>query len=229
MPVIYYTEYDPISDSVSDVSRQEHALGRALLFKGLEELFLLPYRAEDEEAVIGYDDNGKPFLIDHAEICFNITHCPGLVACAFDTRPLGIDAEPSGYFPEVLIKRALSDTEKEILLSCESDESLRQECFWRFWTLKEAYVKRTAAGVDTDLRAFCFDFKADKKLVCNEPVLIACSDPEVSCCQVATVSGHIISLCADCIPEASFLNIIKYVDFRCQIDKNNKTAEDPER
>ena len=34
----------------------------------------------------------------------------------------------------------------------------RAEWFFRFWTLKEAFVKRSGIGVDTSLHAFSFDF-----------------------------------------------------------------------
>jgi len=229
MSVIYFANYIPVSDSVAEISRQEHALGRFLLMSGLKDLYQLNFDPDDESAMIAYDANGKPYLKDHPAVFFNITHCTGLAACAFHRQPVGIAAEYPGDFPEVLIKRALSDNEKELLPVCGSDLHLRQECFWRFWTLKEAYVKRTGVGVDTDLRSFSFSFDPGEPLRAGTTVSVACSDPAVSCSQVMTESGHIISLCADRLPERSPLDIVQYVDLSRQINKDYQGYHHPDR
>ena len=39
MPVIYYSKYIPISDSVREVNEQEHRLGRELLTEALYGLY----------------------------------------------------------------------------------------------------------------------------------------------------------------------------------------------
>ena len=211
MSTLYYSKYKEISDSVREASELEHSLGRTLLLAGLKDIYGLRYNFSDESALISLDNNGKPHLKNHPEIHFNISHCTGLVVCAFDSHPIGVDAELVGYFPEVLIKRALSDSEKEMLRSSEGDENLRLTCFWRLWTLKEAYVKRTATGVDTDLKAFSFDF--DPKMVLSEePSYVKCSDSTVSCFQMMLKSGHIISVCTERPVDASLLDIIEYVN-----------------
>lgn len=221
MPVIYYTVYTPESDSVRKINEQEHRLGRELLAAALRELYEIRLRPENISAA----ENGKPFLPAYPTIHFNISHCDGLVVCAVDDEPVGVDAEKTGYFAEILIGKVLSEEETSFLAaqtvqepadlaaSGDSAKGHRQEWFYRFWTLKEAYVKRTGIGVDTDLKAFSFRFTDFRKQECPdhsasadsdfydtsapEAVLltVVCSDPAVRCFQTTLSGGYIVSLC----------------------------------
>ena len=210
MPHIYYTCYTPVSASIADISQQEHLLGRQLLLRGLNDL--LSSLSSDSQVypsapavlpAIALTATGKPYLPDFPNVHFNITHCDGLVACAFDHHEIGLDAELPGYFPEVLIGRALSGIEKHCLITAGSDECLRQECFYRFWTLKEAYVKKSGIGVDTDLKAFSFspeavaEASALSRKTAETIFRIPCSDPSVLCYQTRLPYGQILSCCAD--------------------------------
>lgn len=221
MPYIYYSNYIPLSDSVREVNEQEHRLGRELLAMALYELYDLRLRPEDISAT----EKGKPFLPAYPTVHFNISHCDGLVACAVDDSPVGVDAEKTGYYAEILIKKVFSEEEKSFFTAqtvqkpeasaaaADSIKELRQEWFCRFWTLKEAYVKRSGIGVDTDLKAFSFRFTdfteedqpekvvsadpdSSASAVCkNRSLSVVCSDPAVRCFQTALSGGHIISLC----------------------------------
>lgn len=210
MPHIYYTCYTLVSASIADISQQEHLLGRQLLLRGLNDL--LSSLSSDSQVypsvpavlpAIALTSTGKPYLPDFPNMHFNITHCDGLVACAFDHHEIGLDAELPGYFPEVLIGRALSGKEKHCLITAGSDECLRQECFYRFWTLKEAYVKKSGIGVDTDLKAFSFspeavaEASALSRKTAETIFRIPCSDPSVLCYQTRLPCGQILSCCAD--------------------------------
>ena len=190
MPVIYYSYYTPVSDSVSAISSQEHQLGHQLLIQGLHDLFHLSFTDEDLLLALKTDTNGKPYLLDHPDIHFNITHCDRLAACAFHTGPIGIDAELPGYFPDVLVSHALSKEEKDLLMSHSSNLPENREWFYRLWTLKEAYVKKYGIGVDTDLKDFSFTFSDTK-----DALSVSCSDPSVICHQTTLNHGHILSVC----------------------------------
>lgn len=190
MPTIYYAYYTPVSDSISAVSRQEHNLGHALLIRGLQELFQLSFSPEELEQTLKTDANGKPYLPNYPEICFNITHCDQLAACVFHDHPVGIDAEFPGYYPDVLVNRALSKPEKDLLQSHNADLSENREWFYRLWTLKEAYVKKIGIGVDTDLTDFSFSFSGGENVSS-----VTCSDPDILCYQTKLNHGHILSVC----------------------------------
>lgn len=222
MPHIYYTCYTPVSASIADISQQEHLLGRQLLLRGLNDL--LSSLSSDSQVypsapaafpTIALASTGKPYLPDFPNVHFNITHCDGLVACAFDNHEIGLDAEPPGYFPEILIDRALTDREKHCLRMADSEECLRQEYFYRFWTLKEAYVKKSGIGVDTDLTAFSFSPEAIAKVSTlsrktPETIFrIPCSDPSVLCYQTCLPQGQILSCCADRTSEGFILQSVQ--------------------
>lgn len=192
MPVIFYTYYTPISQSISVVNAQEHTLGRKLLAKGLGELYNIRIPVEEIDSVLRITPKGKPFLNKAPDIFFNISHCDGLVVCAFHNHPIGADAELPGYFPEVLIDRALSKQEKDFLQKTGTTPSLREEWFYRLWTLKEAYVKKSGIGIDTNLTDFSFSFTQS-----NDNIHVICSDISTSCYQVKLSHGQIISLCFD--------------------------------
>ena len=187
MPDLWYARYIPVSSSVREVARQEHDLGRELLFAAL----LRSFGLEASERDISIGENGKPFLPGHPGICFNISHCDGLAVCALDSAPVGVDAEMPGYFADILLKKALSPAERAFFDRLTAGGASRPEWFFRFWTLKEAYVKRSGTGVDTDLTAFTFAFEG----VPGTDAAVVCSDPEVVCHQVRLPSGHIVSLC----------------------------------
>lgn len=190
MPAIYYAYYTPISQNIPDISAQEHSLGHRLLVQGLKDLYRLTFSCEQMDALLAADENGKPYLPGYPDIFFNISHCSGLVACAFDHHPVGVDVELPGYFPDVLIRRALSESEKDFLQAAGSTPALKQEWFYRLWTLKEAYVKKSGCGVDTNLTEFSFSFDLSKT-----PFQIQCTDTDVSCFQEILSKGHILSLC----------------------------------
>ncbi len=187
MPVIFYSTYSAVSDSPREVTVLEHRLGRELLSAAVESEYGVRIRAGD----IGVGENGKPFLTGHRGIHFNISHCDGLVVCALDVDPVGVDAERPGYFAEILVKKVLAVPERRFLEDAAEAGLDRQEWFFRFWTLKEAYVKRTGIGVDTDLHAFSFSFTEEA----GGGYSVVCSDGSVECCQVKLPSGHIVSVC----------------------------------
>ena len=67
---------------ISELSRLEHRLGRELLLCGLNKQYgLLMSSAELDEA-LSATPNGKPYLPDHPEIHFSISHSDGIVCCA---------------------------------------------------------------------------------------------------------------------------------------------------
>jgi 4'-phosphopantetheinyl transferase len=96
--------------------------------------------------------NGKPVLApaghDGRGLSFNIAHTRGLVACAVacDVR-VGIDVEPvdGGVDTLELARHHFAPAELAHLAGHPPEE--RAARFAELWTLKEAYVKATGAGV----------------------------------------------------------------------------------
>ncbi|MFC1668393.1 4'-phosphopantetheinyl transferase family protein [Chlamydiota bacterium] len=96
-----------------------------------------------------YTEKGKPELLNsHNHIRFNLSHSHemALVGVLIEV-PIGIDIEylPKETDVDGLAKRFFSSQEYEQLSKIPN--SIKQEAFFRIWTLKEAYLKATGEGI----------------------------------------------------------------------------------
>lgn len=89
-------------------------------------------------------ENGKPVIVGHEDIHFNMSHCKTAVACAVSDHPVGIDVEcvPEKYNPS-LARYVFSD-EEVVEIEQSSDPCIM---FARYWTMKEATVKQSGRGI----------------------------------------------------------------------------------
>ena len=103
---------------------------------------------------------GKPVMAEHfphPEIDFNLAHTRGLVAAAIVSRAhIGVDVEKIDATKAdfKVAENYFAAPEIEILRSTPASD--RTICFFRFWTLKEAYLKAIGTGFDTPLNLFAF-------------------------------------------------------------------------
>lgn len=114
-------------------------------------LFLYGYRKEyglNDTPDFEIAENGKPYLKNHPDICFNISHCEKAVICAFSDLPIGADIETSRKITPSLISKVCSD--KEIMEINESED--KQLTFCRIWTIKEAVAKLSGEGIAGNLK-----------------------------------------------------------------------------
>jgi len=90
----------------------------------------------------------KPFHQELRELRFNLSHCNGLVICAFALgREIGIDSESTSRRGRTMsvAKRFFTEDEfKALQLVPAHAQALT---FFRLWTLKEAYVKARGLGI----------------------------------------------------------------------------------
>ena len=203
MLIVYYTYYTPVSDFTSIVESQEHMLGRRLLLAGMKNIYQIDCTMDGLDSLLTVSPNGKPYLDGLSHIHFNITHCDRLVACAFADHPIGIDAELPSHFEDVLIKKVLSPEEKHFFNKIAVNDKLRTQWFFRFWTLKEAYVKKIGTGIRDPLSGITFTFSR----ACT-PYSVTCSDSAVVFWQHTLKSGHILSVCHS-HPEKSVLLVFQ--------------------
>ena len=100
-----------------------------------------------EERSIAKGEHGKPYLKDHPELHYNLSHCEGLAAIAFSGFPIGIDVEGDRKVGERLYQKVSDDTElREIQSARDSRRRMIQ-----YWTLKESYVKAIGMGLSFPL------------------------------------------------------------------------------
>jgi 4'-phosphopantetheinyl transferase len=108
------------------------------------------------------ESGGKPVLAGPAPVpplCFNLSHCRGLVACAIARdRHVGVDVERVAELPRELIDSIASPDEAIALRSLPA--AAQPERFFTLWTLKEAYVKARGQGLALPVEEACFYFGA---------------------------------------------------------------------
>jgi 4'-phosphopantetheinyl transferase len=132
--------------SAVDASRS--AVSRALLRRLLGRYL----RSDPAGLLLRRGASGKPEL-EGAPIRFNLSHAGGLALYAFSAeRPVGVDVEPVRRGFEDLARRFFSAAEADAVSA--ADDARRTAVFFRYWTLKEAFVKGTGRGLGLPLEEF---------------------------------------------------------------------------
>lgn len=123
--------------------RKECTYAYLLLCQALKEVYGI---TEPPSFQIG--EHGKPTLVGHPDIHFNLSHCKQAVACVVSSQPVGVDIESVGRYKEALTRHVLNDNELAGVQAAPDP----QLPFTRLWTQKEAIVKLTGRGIDDDLQ-----------------------------------------------------------------------------
>jgi 4'-phosphopantetheinyl transferase len=105
----------------------------------------------NDEIVFERTTQGKPFLRNHHNIHFNLSHSGSWILCGFGDAPVGVDVEELRQVELDDVSDTLSPEELK-LLSLLSSEEQRQE-FFRIWTLKESYAKALGQGTQIPFRS----------------------------------------------------------------------------
>ncbi len=101
-----------------------------------------------EDPVFVCRENGKPYLRDHPDIYFNLSHCRKGVLCAIDEAEVGCDIEEiPAAVDEALCGICFQAEERRRIMNA-ADPAAE---FTRLWTMKEAYLKYTGEGITDDL------------------------------------------------------------------------------
>lgn len=138
----YYREIDRIRCLYSEV-----ILRYALFFLGIEQ----------ENIVFEYNSNGKPQLAKDEDIHFNISHSGDWIVCAISSSEVGVDVEELNDNQIMSIaRRCLTDYEYKQISSY--DLSIQAAMFYKYWTLKESFVKNTGLGMKKSFLDFEFVF-----------------------------------------------------------------------
>ena len=95
----------------------------------------------------GYNEHGKPYLIDYPDIHFNLSHCKNGILVAVSDQPVGVDIESYRNVSDSLIRYTMNEEEQCVI--AESDDSVRT--FTEYWTKKEAVFKLRGTGITHDL------------------------------------------------------------------------------
>jgi 4'-phosphopantetheinyl transferase len=141
-----------------DIDRRRFTLGRALA-----RLAAAPaLRCNPHEVAIALEASGRPRLAQRNAPSLSIAHGGDLVVVALAaTDDVGVDVEPLARTPAIdtLAPLVCSAAEAQALRALDPDAQARR--FLSLWTLKEACLKATGAGLSGDPRDIEFDFDAD--------------------------------------------------------------------
>ena len=102
-----------------------------------------------ENPIFEYNEHGKPAIVGHPDIFFNLSHCKEAVVCAISDHPVGIDVESLREYKESLVRYTMNDAEIHEIESAESPAS----AFIRLWTMKEATMKLVGTGISNDMKS----------------------------------------------------------------------------
>ena len=118
-------------------------LAYQLLKQGLQEAYGIT-----ENPVFVYNEHGKPSIVGHPEICFNLSHCKEAAVCVISDKPVGVDVESIREYKESLVNYTMNDEEVSLIKSADNPAA----AFIRLWTMKEATMKLIGTGISNDMK-----------------------------------------------------------------------------
>ena len=131
-----------------EASRYKHLFGQFACLKSYVMLReLLEGMGLSHPFVFERGEHGKPFLKDHPEVQFNLSHCKNGIAVVVSDQPVGIDIESYREVSDNLLRYTMNEDERKIILG--SDDPIRT--FTEYWTKKEAVFKLRGTGITRDL------------------------------------------------------------------------------
>ncbi len=129
------------ADSLSHPLGKQRSVGAGYLMAlGLHEAGLSPY-----EERIFFSTHGKPYLPDHPNVHFNVSHSGSYVVCAFSDVTVGIDIEEIKDIQPHLVKFVMN--KKELSMYESMNDADKKIFFYENWTGKEAFLKHIAKGL----------------------------------------------------------------------------------
>ena len=123
--------------------RKTCAAAYLLLCEGLQKEYGLT-----EKPVFEYGEHGKPSIVGHPDIYFNMSHCKEAAICVLSDKPVGVDIESIRRYSESLARYTMNDEELALIEKAER----RDVEFIRLWTLKEAVLKHSGEGIRNDMK-----------------------------------------------------------------------------
>ena len=176
----------------------EHKVGMSLLSHALSDLYQIQIDPDEMDDSLGKNEYGKPYLKNHPEIHFNISHTNDLAVCAIGNQNIGVDVEAIKDFSTSIFRKVLTKEEQAFYDAVTSDKNAdtKKEWFFRFWTLKEARIKHAGMGLSMSMTSFSFTFATDHYDDETRAYPITCSDKDVYFSQQILEASYVLSVCS---------------------------------
>ena len=126
-----------------ELGRKTCAMAYLLLCEGLQKEYGLT-----EKPVFTYGEHGKPSIVGHPDIHFNLSHCREGAICAISEQPVGVDIESIREFHDSLVHYTMNDQEVQQIMQAEHPDVE----FIRLWTMKEAKLKLSGQGIVDNIK-----------------------------------------------------------------------------
>jgi len=99
------------------------------------------------ELIIKTGPNGKPYVENPFQLCFNISHSGEIAVIALSDRDVGIDVEHLDRRVDTaaVLRRFFSASEQDSYAQYQPND--QRQTFFRGWTRKEAVLKATGEGI----------------------------------------------------------------------------------
>jgi len=114
--------------------------------------------------------DGKPWLADYPEICFNLSHSGHHVVCGLGSQPVGVDIQKMERPNLKLARRFFAPSEADWLCALPAEQQTRG--FYDLWALKEAYMKYTGKGFRLPLHAFQVDCRNEEPIMPGTVIIL---------------------------------------------------------
>ncbi len=111
-----------------------------------------------------YGENGKPFLANRQDVCFNLSHSENMVICAFSDMPVGADIEAYHHFDDELANFVYHKSETEYIHNNMNDADAG---FTRLWTIKESIMKYFGTGLSLEPKEIHIDMQNGINAFCK--------------------------------------------------------------
>lgn len=114
--------------------------------------YALEKRYQISDLVLDKNVYGKPYLVNHSDIYFNLSHSGDWVICGVGDQNLGIDVERVEEIEMSIARDFFARKEIDYLETVPFRQRLN--AFYTVWTLKESYTKYVGEGMSIPLDSF---------------------------------------------------------------------------
>lgn len=131
---------------------------------------------------------GKPY-IKNSDIFFNLSHSGDYAICAVSNSEIGCDIEKIVRTEDKIAKKFFCQ-EEYLYIASQPNEQARKEEFYRYWTLKESFIKAIGLGLKLHLNSF--QIVLGNKISIKQSV----NDKDYSFYEYNGLEGYKCSVCA---------------------------------
>lgn len=118
------------------------SLGAGLLL----DFALRSFGLHEKDMLYGVQKNQKPAFLNQPDMHFNLSHSGSMAICAMSETKVGCDIELLTDIGIEIAEHGFSKCEYGDIVS-RASEAERTEQFFRYWSLKESFMKFTGLGM----------------------------------------------------------------------------------